>query len=973
MYVYKQNYSPTAKALSARVKALLCLVALMCGLGVVSAVPSIAHAQTLEAGGLTAQAVSGVQRTIPSGEVNVSSLFETVGPLDTIKLTGDTVLVLDTDFICAGIDCKDGGNYYDLTIQGTGSLTINNNGDFAYGIQQSGDVTIESGTVSIAVAGDGIDSNGDVTISGGTVSILGLSSDGMLARTAILANGEINIDNASVYCKGEICTNATTGNGVTIGSNAKLTVIREEDYGYGPIYVTGRGDRTQGEDTFNDSVNLRINGTKEPSTAHIDDKWYKANIVLGEEDPDNGVYYCVIMDGESFATELKVNGGAPEAAVKKVITEDMVTGIENKMFTGSQVVQTPVIKDGGYTLKENTDYKLLYSPYANIVDATQRASDAPAVFIVGIGKYAYMNSKTFMILPAAVTPEFSLRTAFVYDGEPHQPSVSAKVVYNGETYWLSRPTDFVITYNDDCIDVGTHKAIMTNKGGNFTFETTEREFRIVREDEPIRVTPAFGLKPSSYVYDGTVKTPTVIAKVDGVALIKGEDYDVVFDDGRIDIGTYKVTITRVGGPYDFDTEVLTFTINSEAGPTKVTPTFSLSESSYTYDGKAKTPTAIVKVGSTTLVKDTDYTVTYAAGRTNVGTYKVTVAPKGSTYTFDSKTLEFKINAKQVTPTVTLDKATYTYDGKAKAPKVIVKDGSTTLVEGTDYTLATPSGRTNVGAYTYTATCKGNYSGKATAKLTINKATVKVAIPTGQDRTFNGKAQTGVAAGANYTLSGISSATNAGTYTATATLKTSANYLYKWSDGTTAPKTVSWKMSPAKVTPSIKLAATSYTWDGKAKAPAVTVKVGKSALKKGADYVATYAKGRKDVGKYTVKVAAKGNYSFAAKTLSFVINPKGTSAKAPAASKRALTVKWAKQAKKMSSSTVTGYQVQVATDKAFKKNLKKVIVKGFEKTSVKVFKLKSKTVYYVRVRTYKAVGKATYYSSWSTYKKAVKTK
>ena len=55
----------------------------------------------------------------------------------------------------------------------------------------------------------------------------------------------------------------------------------------------------------------------------------------------------------------------------------------------------------------------------------------------------------------------------------------------------------------------------------------------------------------------------------------------------------------------------------------------LSETVYTYDGRVKTPTVTVKdTNGNTLREGTDYTVTYAKGRTNVGRYKVTVTYKG---------------------------------------------------------------------------------------------------------------------------------------------------------------------------------------------------------------------------------------------------------------------------------------------------------------------------------------------------------
>ena len=166
----------------------------------------------------------------------------------------------------------------------------------------------------------------------------------------------------------------------------------------------------------------------------------------------------------------------------------------------------------------------------------------------------------------------------------------------------------------------------------------------------------------------------------------------------------------------------------------------------------------------------------------------------------------------------------------------------------------------------------------------------------------------------------------------------------------------------------KLSKTSYVYDGKTKKPTIKITDVKGKTVTSENYTVSYAKGRKNVGKYKVTVNMKGNYE-GKKTLTFKINPKSTSLKSPTAAKKALTVKWNKQSSKMASSRITGYEIWLATDKAFSKNLKKVTVKGYSKTSKKVTKLKAKTKYYVKIRTYMTVNRTNYYSKWS----AVKTK
>ena len=95
-------------------------------------------------------------------------------------------------------------------------------------------------------------------------------------------------------------------------------------------------------------------------------------------------------------------------------------------------------------------------------------------------------------------------------------------------------------------------------------------------------------------------------------------------------------------------------------------------------------------------------------------------------------------------------------------------------------------------------------------------------------------------------------------------------------------------------------------------------------------------------------------------------PKSTKTKKVKSSKKAIAVEWVK------TKGVKGYEIQVATDKKFKKNKKTVTVKKQKTTKTTVKKLKAKKKYYVRVRTYKIVNGKKVYSSWSKVK-SVKTK
>ncbi|PHU38057.1 InlB B-repeat-containing protein, partial [Agathobacter ruminis] len=170
-----------------------------------------------------------------------------------------------------------------------------------------------------------------------------------------------------------------------------------------------------------------------------------------------------------------------------------------------------------------------------------------------------------------------------------------------------------------------------------------------------------------------------------------------------------------------------------------------------------------------------------------------------------------------------------------------------------------------------------------------------------------------------------------------------------------------------VIPSIKsvnLSGTSFTYDAKEKKPTVTVKdrTGKTISK---SYYTVSYKDNKNVGLAEVTVKFKGRYEGTIKR-TFTILPKTPALSKVKAIEKGLSITWKKTATQL-----TGYQIQIATDKSFKKNSKVYTISGKNSTSKKITKLKKNTKYYIRIRTYKTVGGKKYYSGWKTYSKAVR--
>ena len=158
---------------------------------------------------------------------------------------------------------------------------------------------------------------------------------------------------------------------------------------------------------------------------------------------------------------------------------------------------------------------------------------------------------------------------------------------------------------------------------------------------------------------------------------------------------------------------------------------------------------------------------------------------------------------------------------------------------------------------------------------------------------------------------------------------------------------------------IDLSKTKYVYDGKAHKPKVTVKAKNGKTVSAKNYTVSYSKGRKNVGKYTVTIKFKGNYTGTVKK-AFTIIPKGTSIKISDVGYSKFKVKW-----KKGNKSVKGYEIQYSKKSNFK-NGKTKTVKGVKATNTFITGLpaKEKATYYVRIRTVNGKIK----SNWSSAKK-----
>ena len=152
---------------------------------------------------------------------------------------------------------------------------------------------------------------------------------------------------------------------------------------------------------------------------------------------------------------------------------------------------------------------------------------------------------------------------------------------------------------------------------------------------------------------------------------------------------------------------------------------------------------------------------------------------------------------------------------------------------------------------------------------------------------------------------------------------------------------------------------NVTYNGKAQKPAITVYAGKKKLS--SKYYTVSYKNNKNVGYGTVVVKGKGSYGKYSGTAAFKINLKKTKlSSAKSTKKKTFTATWRK------TGGNSGWQVQYSTNKKFRSGVRTVNLKA-DNTKLTVRKLRSRKNYYVRIRSYKKVGKQTWYSGWSSVK------
>ena len=375
-------------------------------------------------------------------------------------------------------------------------------------------------------------------------------------------------------------------------------------------------------------------------------------------------------------------------------------------------------------LQSGTDYTIDY--------ANETQAGKASIIVQGTGNYTGERVAYFTIISSNAGGNntwdgSSEGTGSISDGSTTIAASDIQLGYDNSTYecmmyngYERIPTvsingisanEFIVTASNN-VRPGVATLTITGRGNNFT-GTIIKNYVIKADLASYGNIAAI----ADQVYTGYQITPHVTVTCGGNVLNEGVDYTVSYLNNTT-VGKATVMANATSDSYYIGTVTGSFNISNTAGGMEITGY----ASSYTYTGYAITPDVVVTMDGRVLNRGTDYIVNYS-NNTNVGTATMTVTGIGSFS--GTKTINYTIEAKNISNCLTTSVSNYQYTGNTYTPSVTVTDSSTgkTLVAGTDYTI-TYSNNTNPGTASITVTALSkNYTGSKVIPFKITSAAV----------------------------------------------------------------------------------------------------------------------------------------------------------------------------------------------------------------------------------------------------------
>ena len=440
----------------------------------------------------------------------------------------------------------------------------------------------------------------------------------------------------------------------------------------------------------------------------------------------------------TFVIEDGILKITPKSIVPSETNGMEVTGPADTKYNGDEQKLTPVVKDQGKVLTENVDYTLSYKG-----DTTNAGT--VKITINGKGNYNGSTEVSYKITRRNVTLT-SATDSKVYDKDP---LTNHNVTVGGDGFVKEEGATYNVTGSQTSVGESDNEFTYTlksnTKAKNYNITTHNGKLKVTAEAS--EVTVVITGRNGTFPYDGTEKS----VKGYDVSITQGSTYtetDFTFSGNDEVKGTDANTYPMGLKASDFTNNntnysSVTFVVND--GSLVINPKSIIPDGPDTpdekktgievtdpegsiYDGLPHVNPLTVtdtKTGAT-LVKDTDYTLSYSKDVINVGTVTVTVKGKGN-YTGEF-TKRYQITPREYT--VTTDSAEKPYDGTALTAGGRVNN----LVDGETVTLKITGSQTEVGSSnnTYSLTWDGSAKEKnythGTDSIGLLTVTPKSIIP-----------------------------------------------------------------------------------------------------------------------------------------------------------------------------------------------------------------------------------------------------
>lgn len=385
--------------------------------------------------------------------------------------------------------------------------------------------------------------------------------------------------------------------------------------------------------------------------------------------------------------------------IKPAAISDVQVGqITDQSIVGTAVAPNLYVSYNGTILKEGTDYKVTYQNNQANADqtlGTATAANATAT-ITGLQNFTGTTAVNFAVGDSQV--------AFVddipvqeYTGGAITPEL---VVHGRDGSVLKAGVDYIISYSDN-VNIGSGKAVISLTG--VYSGVYQVYFPIVERD----IAKADMRVSGTYTYNQKQQECQLQVTYQGAVLKEGVDYSCEYQNNCC-AGTATVRIVGMGC-YKGSKET-TYTILPEA----IAKTDFASIGKQAYSVKAVTPALHIKNGTTTLLRGTDYTVSYKNNK-ELGKATAVVTGKGN-YT-GRKTLHFNVVKKKIGNCKISKIGNRKYSGKRIKPALTVRNNGQKLKKGRDYTISYGRNR-KIGKATVTIKGKGKYSGRKTVSFRI---------------------------------------------------------------------------------------------------------------------------------------------------------------------------------------------------------------------------------------------------------------